>query len=80
MDGATMSLSNAQYEAEYRLNGAPAKGNFDSRYGLCFRTCLLYLTNEALRRTSRKKPNQLHIVVEDGQPSNSPTFFLNLMA
>jgi hypothetical protein len=63
------SLDNAAYEAEYRGGETPKKLALDSRYGLCFRMCLLNQTVEAVKRLSYHKDfnqTRLNIVVESG--------------
>lgn len=41
-EGVTVALDNAVYEAEYRLGDKPKRLRLDSKYGLCFRNCLLF--------------------------------------
>jgi hypothetical protein len=64
--GATSTLSNSRFYDEYRQPNVPSKGQFDSKYGLCFRLCLLHLLEVAALRARRNKPCQLHVVIESG--------------
>jgi hypothetical protein len=48
-EGVTVALDNAAYEAEYRLGDKPKRLRLDSKYGLCFRNCLLFFALEACR-------------------------------
>jgi hypothetical protein len=42
IESVTVTLSNAEYEAEYKAGNKPARLRLDSKYGLCFRNCLLF--------------------------------------
>lgn len=65
-DAVAVSLDNADYESYYRNADKPQKGRLDSKYGLCFRTCLYYLILEVAKRKYRGKVPSLHIVLEAG--------------
>jgi hypothetical protein len=69
MEAVTFPLSNADYDSQYRERGKPNKARLDTKYGLCFRFCLVHLVSEAIRRLgTHKKFDQtsLHVVVESG--------------
>jgi hypothetical protein len=65
-EGVTVTLDNAAYEAEYLLGGKPRQLRLDSKYGLCFRNCLLFFVLEALKRTHRGRYPTLNFVLESG--------------
>lgn len=65
-EGVSMTLDNASYVADYRGGEKPKKLQLDSRYGLCFRQCLLLFVLEAEKRRLRGRWPKLHIVVESG--------------
>ena len=65
-EGVTVTLNNAAYEAEYRLGDKPSKLRLDSKYGLCFRNCLLFFALEGIKRTLRGRYPTLHFVLESG--------------
>jgi hypothetical protein len=69
MHATVASLSNAEYKQYYRKKDNHPKLQLDSRYGLCFRACLLYQMFEAVRRLSHHKrfnETKLNVVVESG--------------
>ncbi|MGB6756158.1 MAG: DUF3800 domain-containing protein [Xanthobacteraceae bacterium] len=49
-EGVTVLLENAAYDAEYKASETPRGLRLDSKYGLCFRNCLLFFALEALKR------------------------------
>jgi Protein of unknown function (DUF3800) len=63
---ASVTLGNDAYDRYYKGDGAPRKVRLDSKYGLCFRTCLLHFIVETMKRQYRKKMPDLHIVIEAG--------------
>jgi len=65
-EGITISLNNALYRDVYRQPQVPAKGRFDSKYGLCFRYCLVASIQELARHKYRKKFPKLDVVMERG--------------
>jgi hypothetical protein len=65
-EGVTFLLDNAAYDAEYKAGDSPKKLRLDSKYGLCFRNCLLFLALEALKRMHRGRYPTLHFVLESG--------------
>lgn len=65
-DAVAVSLDNEDYQRYYRGEKRPAKGNLDSKYGLCFRACLYYLVLEVEKRKYRGKIPTLNIVLESG--------------
>jgi len=69
MHGCVFSLDNSAYEKEYKGGNAVRKLRLDSKYGLCFRICLISQVLEVIRRMSyHKKFDQLrmNIVAESG--------------
>jgi Protein of unknown function (DUF3800) len=65
-EGVTFLLDNAAYDAEYKSGEAPKKLRLDSKYGLCFRNCLLFFALEALKRVHRGRYPTLNFVLESG--------------
>lgn len=65
-EGVTMTLNNADYQASYKGGEAPRKLRIESKYGLCFRNCLIFFALEGLKRVHRGKPPRLHFVLESG--------------
>jgi hypothetical protein len=66
-EGVTFTLDNAEYEASYTKTGDdPRRLRIESKYGLCFRNCLLFFAIEALKRVHRGRPPRLHFVLESG--------------
>ena len=65
-EGVAMKLDNAAYGVEYRGGDQPKKFQPDSKYGLCFRQCLMLFVLEAEKRKQRDRWPHLHIVVESG--------------
>src|SRR5579864_5288459 len=41
-DAVATTLNNASYEADYKFGDVPKKARLDTRYGLCFRVCLVH--------------------------------------
>lgn len=68
-EGFVVSLDNADYKQFYRGESLPKKGTLDSKYGICFRTCLYRLIVEVSDRKYRKKVPDLHLVLESGHPN-----------
>ncbi len=66
MELVAFPLDNATYESDYRLGEKPKKLRLDSRYGLCFRQCLLHFLREVLRRERKGKLSKLDVVLESG--------------
>jgi hypothetical protein len=75
-----MALDNESYEKAYKGENKPAKVRLDSRYGLCFRQCMLVFARETIKRKYRKKWPHLHIVMEAGHPNfgDAERIFLEL--
>ena len=65
-EGVTVTLDNIDYEAEYRAGDTPRRMRLDSRYGFCFRNCLLFFALEGLKRVHRGQYPKLHFVLESG--------------
>lgn len=66
MGAATMTLDNATYEKDYKAGDAPRKLRLDSKYGLCFRQCLIFFVLEGVKREHRGKLPKLNFVLESG--------------
>lgn len=65
-ESVAMTLQNEVYENDYKAGDKPRKLRLDSKYGLCFRQCLLLFILEAGKRKHRKRLPKLHIVLESG--------------
>lgn len=65
-EGVTMALDNELYERDYKGGQTPKKLRLDSKYGLCFRQCLLFFILEGLKRIHRDQYPKLHFVLESG--------------
>jgi len=65
-DIVALTLENASYEADYKAGDLPRRARLDTKYGLCFRYCLVHLVREVLKRRRRNKVPPLHIVLEAG--------------
>jgi hypothetical protein len=66
IEGVALHLDNAGYEEYYKAGDKPRRARLDSKYGLCFRTCLYFFIMEGLKRKHRDKYPKLHIVLESG--------------
>lgn len=65
-DAVATTLNNASYDADYKFGFVPKKARFDTKYGLCFRVCLIHFVQEVLKRKRRDRIPPLHIVLEAG--------------
>jgi hypothetical protein len=65
-EGVTFLLENAAYDAEYKASETPRRLRLDSKYGLCFRNCMLFFALEALKRVHRGRLPTLNFVLESG--------------
>jgi hypothetical protein len=67
-DVFAITLENASYEADYKAGTGilPRKARLDSKYGICFRMCLVHLVKEVLKRKRRNRIPPLHVVLEAG--------------
>jgi hypothetical protein len=68
-EGAIFALENADYESSYKGGEKSRKFRPDTKYGLCFRICLLHLVSDCVRRYSSHKKfdmTRLNIVLERG--------------
>jgi hypothetical protein len=68
VEGVVVSLDNEAYDIHYKAGEKPRRLRLDSRYGLCFRECLLLFVREGLKRRYRKKFPRLHVVLRGVQP------------
>jgi len=66
IEGVAFRLDNAEYETDYKAGEKPKKVRLDSKYGLCFRECLLFFVRQGLKRMRRRKFPKLFIVLESG--------------
>ena len=66
-DVVSLTLDNASYDADYKGGGyLPRRARLDTKYGLCFRYCLMHFIREVATRKYRNKIPPLHIVMEAG--------------
>jgi hypothetical protein len=65
-DVVSITLDNASYEVDYKAGVLPRRARPDTKYGLCFRYCVVHFVREVLKRKYRKKIPPLHIVLEAG--------------
>jgi hypothetical protein len=65
-EGVTVTIDNAEYEANYRTGEKPKRLRLESRYGLCFRNSLIFFILEGLKRVYRGEPPKMHFVLESG--------------
>ena len=65
-EGVTFLLDNAAYDTEYKSGDTPRKLRLDSKYGLCFRSCLYFFALEGIKRTFRGRYPTLNFVLESG--------------
>jgi len=65
-EGVSVTLDNADYELEFRGGEKPRKMRLDSRYGFCFRNCLIFFALEGIKRVHRGRLPKLHFVLESG--------------
>jgi hypothetical protein len=64
----TVTLNNADYEGDYRKgSNDPRLLRTDSRYGLVFRNCLIFLALEGMKRARKgRPPPKMNFIVEAG--------------
>jgi hypothetical protein len=65
-DIVALTLDNASYEVDYKAGDLPRRARLDTKYGLCFRFCLVHFMREVLKRRRGNKVPPLHIVLEAG--------------
>lgn len=65
-DVVAVTLDNASYDADYRVGKFPRKARLDTKYGLCFRFCVVHLVGQVLKRKRRSRVPPLDIVLEGG--------------
>jgi hypothetical protein len=71
MDGIEFVLDNQDYELYYKAGVKSNKVQLDSKYGLCFRQCLMYVVAFVARKFAENPiatidETSLHIVIEGG--------------
>lgn len=69
IDAVTVMLDNADYKANYISGEKPRRLRLESKYGLCFRNCLMYFILEAMKWVHEGAPPKLHFVLESGHPN-----------
>jgi hypothetical protein len=64
----TFSLDNADYESNYRGGDKPRRLRIESKYGLCFKNCLMFFVLESLKPKyfHGGQPPRLHFILESG--------------
>jgi hypothetical protein len=64
----TVSLDNADYEANYKGGDKPRRLRIESKYGLCFKNCLIFFILESLKPKyfHGGRPPKLHFILERG--------------
>jgi len=65
-EGVTVTLDNSDYEATYKGGENPRRMRLDSKYGLCFRYCLMFFSLEGFKRKHRGRYPKMHFVLESG--------------
>ena len=65
-EGVSFTLDNADYETEYRSGSGPRKLRLDSKYGLCFRQCLLFSLLREHQGGEWRSVSEGHFVLESG--------------
>lgn len=65
MEGVVMTIDNEEYDRDFR-SGNNKGLRLDSKYGFCFRECLLHLLRDAKRRERASNVPELHLVLEAG--------------
>jgi hypothetical protein len=69
-EGAVMTLDNAAYQKEYLAGEKPRTLRLDSKYGLCFRRCLIHFLTIADKRRHKSKPTKINAILEAGHPNH----------
>jgi hypothetical protein len=65
IESVTVTLDNADYKASYIGGDKPRRLRLESKYGLCFRNCLMFFVLEAIS-FAKGPPAKLHFVLESG--------------
>jgi len=69
IDSVTVTLDNADYKANYISGEKPRRLRLESKYGLCFRNCLMYFILEGMKWIHEGSPPKMHFVLESGHPN-----------
>jgi len=69
IDSVTVTLNNADYKADYITGDKPRRLRLESKYGLCFRNCLMYFMLEGMKWIHEGSPPKMHFVLESGHPN-----------
>jgi Protein of unknown function (DUF3800) len=67
--GFAVTMKHDDYKDVYRAGNKPNKLKVDSKYGLCFRLCLLHVPR-VIRRSLKSKTLQVNFVLESGDPGS----------
>jgi hypothetical protein len=65
IESVTVTIDNADYEANYKGGDKPRRLRLESKYGLCFRNCLIFFLLEAVK-FAEGVPATLHFILESG--------------
>jgi hypothetical protein len=75
IDSVTVTLDNADYKANYIAGEKPPKLRLESKYGLCFRNCLMYFALEGMKWHHEGSPPKMHFVLESGHRNANEAVF-----
>ena len=62
----TVTLDNDDYKADYVGGQKPRRLRLESKYGLCFRNCLMFFILESMKLPHEGGPPKLHFILESG--------------
>jgi Protein of unknown function (DUF3800) len=65
IESVTVTLDNADYKMSYIGGDKPRRLRLESKYGLCFRNCLIFFLLEAVK-FAKEPPAKLHFALESG--------------
>lgn len=72
IDAATVSLDNTDYKANYISGEKPRKLRLESKYGLCFRNCLMYFVLAGMKYAGNEGSQpKMHFILESGHPNRN---------
>lgn len=69
IEAVTVTLDNADYKANYVGGDKPRRLRLESKYGLCFRNCLMFFLLEGMKWVHEGSPPKLHFILESGHPN-----------
>lgn len=64
--GFSVTMRDVDYKRLYLAGGRPKGGRLDSRYGLCFRHCLSFVSHHAIDAFKQADELKIHFVMESG--------------